>query len=139
VSFVVILGRLFVLQIIQHSDLQARALQQYLRHVTLRPERGRILDRHGRVLATSVAVPSVYVIPRDIEAPDQATTQLAAVLQQPYNTVHQQLTSKAPFVWLARQVTPEMLANLQALKVRGVYFVSETRRYYPKRHLAGQG
>jgi cell division protein FtsI (penicillin-binding protein 3) len=138
VSFVVILGRLFVVQIIQHSDLQARALQQYLRHVTLRPERGRILDRHGRVLATSVAVPSVYLIPRDIEAPDQATARLAAVLQQPYDTVHRQLTSKAPFVWLARQVTPERLANLQALKLRGVYFVNETRRYYPKRHLAGQ-
>jgi cell division protein FtsI/penicillin-binding protein 2 len=80
VSFVVILGRLFVVQIIKHSDLQARALQQYLRHVTLRPERGRILDRHGRVLATSVAVPSAYIIPRDIEAPDQATTRFAATL-----------------------------------------------------------
>ena len=37
VSFVVILGRLFVVQILEHHDLQARALQQYVRHVTLRP------------------------------------------------------------------------------------------------------
>ena len=73
-----------------------------------------------------------------MESLDQGVSQLAGVLQQPPDTVRQQLTSKAPFVWLARQVTPETLASLQGLKLRGVYFVNETRRYYPKRHLAGQ-
>jgi cell division protein FtsI/penicillin-binding protein 2 len=53
-SFLLILGRLYSVQVAQHTILQAQATRQYTFPVTLRPERGRILDRRGRVLATSV-------------------------------------------------------------------------------------
>jgi cell division protein FtsI (penicillin-binding protein 3) len=138
VSFLAILSRLYSVQIIRHAEFQTRALQQSIRHVTLRPERGRILDRHGRVLATSVLVPSIYVVPRHIENPDVAASQLARVLHRPLTTVRRQLTVKAPFVWLARQVSPPTVAQVRAMGLRGVHFLREPHRYYPKRHLAGQ-
>src|SRR5918911_1588615 len=103
-SFCAILVRLAIVQVFQHAYLRDLAERQHSRNITLHPERGRILDRHGRVLATSVPVPSVYAIPQDIDNVDAAAKQVAEALGQPLATVKHQLTSTAPFVWLARQL-----------------------------------
>ena len=137
-SFCAILIRLAIVQVFEHTYLHDLAARQYSRNITLHPERGRILDRHGRVLATSVPVPSVYALPQEIDNPDAVAKQVAEVLGQPLATVQHQLTSTAPFVWLARQLPPEVGERIQKLNLRGVQVLQETRRFYPKRHLAGQ-
>ncbi|MCZ6874920.1 MAG: penicillin-binding protein 2 [bacterium] len=136
--FVVIFGRLYGVQVLQHAELHQRASQQYLRYITLRPERGRIIDRQGHVLATSVLAPSIYVVPPEIEDPRIAALQLAAVLQQSSAEVYRRLVAKTQFAWLARHVSPDTRAEVQRLGIKGVHFRREPRRYYPKRHLAGQ-
>jgi cell division protein FtsI (penicillin-binding protein 3) len=136
--FCAIFIRLAMLQVFQHARLRDLAERQYSRQITLHPERGRILDRHGRVLATSVPVPSVYVIPQDIDDSDAAASKLAKVLGRPLATVQDQLSAVSTFVWLARQLPPEVGERVQKLNIRGVQVLQETRRFYPKRHLAGQ-
>ena len=137
-GFAAVFVRLYVVQVAQRTTLQTQAAQQHSRTVKLQPERGRVFDRRGRVLATSVFVPSVYVRPRELEHPQEAAQHLARILGQSAATIRQRVTERAPFVWLARQVPPEMADQVQALKLRGVDVVTEARRYYPKRHLAGQ-
>ena len=137
-SFCAIFIRLAIVQLLEHASLRDLATRQYSRNIILHPERGRILDRHGRVLATSVPVPSAYAIPQEIDNPDAAARQVAEVLGQPLSTVQHQLTSTAPFVWLARQLPPEVGERIQKLNLRGVQVLQETRRFYPKRHLASQ-
>src|SRR5262249_54703777 len=137
-SFCAIFIRLAIVQLLEHASLRDLAARQYSRNITLHPERGRILDRHGRVLATSVPVPSAYAIPQEIDKPDAVAKQVAEVLGQPLATVQHQLTSTAPFVWLGRQLPPEVGERLQKLNLRGVQVLQETRRFYPRRHLAGQ-
>ena len=95
-SFCAILIRLVIVQVFQHAYLRDLAARQYSRNITLNPARGRILDRHGRVLATSVPVPSVYALPQEIDHPDAVAKQVAAVLGESLATVHHQLTSAAP-------------------------------------------
>src|SRR5215471_10921034 len=137
-SFCAIFIRLAIVQLLEHASLHDLAARQYSRNITLHPERGRILDRHGRVLATSVPVPSAYAIPQEIDKPDAVAKQVAEVLGEPLSTVQHQLTSTAPFVWLGRQLPPEVGERLQKLNLRGVQVLQETRRFYPKRHLASQ-
>src|SRR5215831_7227000 len=137
-SFCAIFIRLAIVQLLEHASLRDLATRQYSRNIILHPERGRILDRLGRVLATSVPVPSAYAIPQDIDRPDAVARQVAEVLGQPLATVQHQLASSAPFVWLARQLPPEVGERLQKLNLRGVQVLQETRRFYPKRHLASQ-
>lgn len=136
--FCAIVMRLAMVQVLQHTFLRSEAERQYHRHITLHPERGRILDRHGRVLAMSVPVPSAFAIPKEIENPEAAARQVAEVLGQPVATVKHRLTSTAPFVWLDRQLSPEVGERLRKLDLRGVHTLQETQRFYPKRHLAGQ-
>lgn len=137
-SFAVIVVYLYSIQIVQHASFRELARQQYIRHITLRPERGRILDRQGGVLATSILVPSLYAAPDHIEHPAAAAAALAPVLERPVEQLRRYLSSKKSFVWLARQVTPEVAAKVQALELPGIHVQDEMRRYYPKRHLAGQ-
>src|SRR5437867_1804814 len=137
-SFCAILIRLAIVQVFEHTYLHDLAARQYSRQITLQPERGRILDRHGRVLATSVPVPSVYVIPQDIDDSGAVAPKLAEILGQPLATVENQLSAASTFVWLARQLPPEVGERVQKLNIRGVQVLQETRRFYPKRHLAGQ-
>ncbi|GIX48728.1 MAG: penicillin-binding protein [Candidatus Tectimicrobiota bacterium] len=137
-GFMAIAGRLYLTQIVQHESLRRLAARQYQQQLTLHPERGQIVDRQGRVLATSLPVPSVYAVPHEVANPDRVASQLAEVLQSPRARLHQQLQAQGPFVWLARQVTPEVEQRLRALALPGIHVLSERRRYYPYRHLAGQ-
>ena len=137
-GFLGILGRLYGLQVGGHAKWYERAARQYSQHATLQPERGEILDRHGRVLATSVAVPSVYAVPREIEQPEQMADALTMLLSTPDATLRRRLTSQASFVWLARQVSPSTATQLRERRLPGIDFLTEMRRYYPKHHLAGQ-
>jgi cell division protein FtsI (penicillin-binding protein 3) len=137
-SFAAIFSYLYSVQIIRHADFKARARRQYMRQLTLRPERGRILDRQGGVLASSISVPSLFAAPDQVEQPEAAAVALAEVLGQPSKQLRRQLTSNKSFVWLARQVAPEVAAKVRALALPGIHVQYEMRRYYPKRHLAGQ-
>ncbi len=137
-GFVGILGRLYMLQVGGHAQWQLRASRQYNHLATLQPERGRVFDREGRVLATSVAVPSVYAVPREIKQPERMMATLAPFLDTPNDTLRRRLTSRASFVWLARQVNPGSLTHLRERRLPGIDFLTEMRRYYPKHHLAGQ-
>ena len=78
------------------------------------------------------------MIPQDIDDSDAVAPKLAKVLGQPLATVENQLSAVATFVWLARQLPPEVGERVQKLNIRGVQVLQETRRFYPKRHLAGQ-
>ena len=137
-GFLVILGRLYGLQVGGHAKWYERAARQYNQLATLQPERGEIVDRHGRVLAMSVAVPSIYAMPREIEQPEQMADALTMLLNTPDTTLRRQLASQASFVWLARQVSPSTATQLRERQLSGIDFVTEMRRYYPKHQLAGQ-
>ena len=101
-GFLIIFGRLYIVQVIRHTTLHAQASRQYSLPVTLRPERGRIFDRHGRVLATSVMMPSVYANPREIDKSEEVAAHLGRILQRPLPEIRQKLTGKGAFVWLER-------------------------------------
>ena len=51
--FVVLIGRLFYIQVVQSDELQERALSQWTRDTSLSAARGSILDTTGVVLAQS--------------------------------------------------------------------------------------
>ena len=73
-------ARLVYLQIFKRADLLARAERQQMRTQTVPPKRGDILDRRGRILATSVDADSIYAVPTEITNGEDAVTKLCAAL-----------------------------------------------------------
>ncbi|MEN8161430.1 MAG: penicillin-binding protein 2, partial [Myxococcota bacterium] len=104
----------------------------------LAPARGTILDRGGRELAVTVPAPSLYAVPREIADPDGTARALARALGMPTEHVRKRLGRKAPFVFVARWLSPKQAAAVSKLELAGVGLVPEPRRAYPQGPLAGR-
>ncbi|MFQ5877897.1 MAG: penicillin-binding protein [Acidobacteriota bacterium] len=124
------------LQILKAPELIERARAQQEKAVVLHPHRGPILDRNGKELALSLAVDSVYADPSCLEDPERAAPKLARVLGMRTSDVRRRLDCDRHFVWLRRKITPDLRDRIERLGLRGVGFVRESRRFYPKRTLA---
>jgi cell division protein FtsI (penicillin-binding protein 3) len=137
---VAIEARLFYLQVVRHGDLTARAERQQLRTVETAANRGEILDRNGRVLAYSVDADSIYAVPTEIGDPDAAAASLCAALDRCTRRERQAIADRIrrgrAFAYVRRQVSPEESRRVGALKLDGVGFMKESRRFYPNKALA---
>ena len=133
-------ARLVYLQVIERADLQARADRQHLRTLTAPAKRGEIVDRNGHVLAYSVDADSVFADPSEIEHPDKVAQLVCAALDEcgprERQEMAQDLRRDSQFVYLARKVSPDEAQRVKALELKGVAFIKESRRYYPKKELA---
>ncbi|WP_243544094.1 penicillin-binding transpeptidase domain-containing protein [Pseudodesulfovibrio tunisiensis] len=119
--------------------LQKMASRQNLAAEFERGERGRILDRNGQMLATSVEAKSVYARPVEASASLQKSVAvLSRILHISPTRVRKKLSSKRPFIWIKRQVTDREALAVDKAKLPGVHLTSEFTRLYPNGHLAGQ-
>jgi cell division protein FtsL len=82
-AFAVLLGRAVHLQIWATDFYQAEGEKRFVHKEPLPASRGRILDRHGLVLATSVALPTVQVEARNFVADAPQRQALAKALGMP--------------------------------------------------------
>lgn len=130
------LSRAAHLAFFEKDFLNRRALQQHLQRTTVPPERGLIVDRHGRILATTVEAGDVYVRRREFNL--QHAPLLASVLGISPEALVERISTRAPFVWVARQVTPDQVERIRRLGLPGVGIEATRRRVYPLGTLAGQ-
>jgi len=131
--------RLYQLQVVNHLRYVHKAHQQQQRVVKLDPPRGTIYDAAGRELAVSVEVDSAYAVPAEIG--DRAATARAIAAACPgldARHLEKLLAEEREFVWVARKLDPPVAAALRRLRLAGIHFVQESKRYYPMRDLASQ-
>ncbi|QGY40118.1 PASTA domain-containing protein [Pseudodesulfovibrio cashew] len=126
------------LQLHEGDVLQAKAARQSHAAEEIRGERGRIFDRNGEMLATSVETKSVTANPFKIEGVDKAADALSRILKISRPSVYKRLKSKRRFVYIKRHVTDREAAAVAKAELPGVYLQSGFSRIYPNGHLAGQ-
>jgi cell division protein FtsI (penicillin-binding protein 3) len=129
--------RLVHLQIIERAELARRAERQQERLVKLEPKRGTIIDRLGRELAVSLDVESVYGVPTEVDNPRSVARALGRILRENPAELEKRLASDRRFVWLSRKVDPAKAAQVRGLDPRAIGLQTESRRFYPKKTLAG--
>lgn len=140
---VVLVGRLFFLQIIDKSDLQAKNLSQVQVDRKLQSPRGTIYDRNGRPLAMSVVTKSLYADPKMIkQSPSEIAELIAPYVTMSKEDIVKSLQEDTAFVWLDRMMEPEKSKAVAQLiedkNLEGLNFVEESKRYYPNGNLAAQ-
>jgi len=132
--------RLVYLQVFQHADLVARAERQQLRTIPAPSKRGDILDRRGRVLATSVDADSIYAVPTDIDQPAAAARRICRALgdcaPKEEQGLAERLGQHRAFAYVRRQVSPDQAKRVADLHLDGIDFVKESKRFYPNKELA---
>ena len=140
-SFCVLLGRALYIQVIGTDFYQRQGESRYARTLELPANRGRIIDRNGLILASSVPAPSVWAIPKDLEASKQQRRELAVLLGMSLAELDKRLADNPNFVWLRRQVDEGTATQVKKLALKGVHQVKEYKRKYPEgeatAHLVG--
>ncbi len=139
VTFVVLLVACFLtagmrlgyLQIERHGHYTELARKQQHRTITLNPPRGTLFDATGRELAVSAPADSIFADPQAIQDPAALAEALAPVLGLPQDVLRKKLTATNQFVWLARQVDEAVSEAVKELKLPGIHWREESRRFYP--------
>lgn len=130
-SLVGITTRLVFVQQVEAKKYSQMAVGQRMREVELPGERGIIYDRDGRELAINVDAYSVYATPYFIRNPTEVSRTLAPILGVDAAHLRSKLVQKSGFVYLARQVDKNKASRIKHLKITGIGFIKERRRYYP--------
>jgi cell division protein FtsI (penicillin-binding protein 3) len=130
-SFSVLLGRSFYLQILNTDFLQEKGESRYRRDLEVSASRGSIADRNGDVLAISTPMKSVWAIPSDARLTPPQAKQLAQLLEVDGKELSRKLASDKTFVYLQRQIPPDLADKVAVLKLPGIGQNKEYRRFYP--------
>jgi cell division protein FtsI (penicillin-binding protein 3) len=132
-SFAGLLGRAGYVQMVNADFFQKQGEKRYAHTLEVPASRGRILDRNGLLLASSVPAPSVWAIPKDFEASTEQRRQLLKLLGMDAKEFDARMASgSANFAWIKRQVDVDTWAQIKATGVKGLYESREYRRRYPE-------
>jgi cell division protein FtsI (penicillin-binding protein 3) len=124
--------RAFYLQVINNDFLQGKGDSRYRRDIEVSASRGKIVDRHGDMLAVSTPMQSIWAIPGDARTMmAEQKRQLAGLLEMGVRELDGKIAADKTFVYIRRQVSPETGARIAALKLPGIHQEKEYRRFYP--------
>ncbi len=129
--FGALIARSFYLQVLNEDFLQGKGESRYRRDLEISASRGRISDRNGDILAVSTPMKSVWAMPAEAKLAPEQIKQLGGLLEMDVKELVRRLGSDKSFVFLKRQMPPEMAERVAALKLPGIGQDKEYRRYYP--------
>ena len=135
---VAICGRLVYLQIFSYGKFVKQAGHQQQRAIPLAAPRGVIYDRSGHELAMSVLVDSAFAVPSEVKDLPTAVSLITRITGDDYNVVLADCRAHKTFCWVARKASDETIERINSLKLQGIHFQKEPKRFYPARDLAAQ-
>ena len=136
-AFLALVVRALWLQGMSTEFLQKQGASRYARTLELPATRGKITDRNGQVLASSVPVKAVWAIPEDVQdAPKEKLQALAKLLDMTDAELTKKLDSDRSFVYLKRQVEKDASDQIIKLGIAGIETRPEYKRFYPEGEVA---
>jgi cell division protein FtsI (penicillin-binding protein 3) len=134
VAFTALVVRALWIQGPGNAFYEAKAVKGTQRELEMSASRGKILDRNGQVIATSLEAKAVIAyndtVPKDLS--DEKIKQLANLLQMREVDVRKKLKDERNQVFLKRQVDPVIAQQIRKLEIPGIGLNNEFRRFYPE-------
>jgi len=132
-AFVGLAVRAAYVQVFENAFYKRQGEVRFARTLTLPANRGRILDRNGLILASSVPAPSVWANPEEIDRSPEGLRQLSKWLEMSPAELAKKLENEdKTFVWLRRQMDEHIVKEILALNIKGIYSLKEYKRLYPE-------
>lgn len=134
IIFLIIFFRIIYLQVFRNDELGTLAEALWQRNLPVTADRGRILDRNGKVLATNITTTTLYVVPNQILNKEDTAQKLANILEANYDDIYAHLTKKTSLEKVnpeGRQLNSDIADKINALNIDGLYLMKESKRYYP--------
>jgi len=132
-AFCALAARAAYIQVVGNEFFKRQGEVRFERTLELPANRGRVLDRNGMILASSVPAPSIWAIPEDVDMDRAQMQQLARLLEMPLAELQRKLANEdKQFVWIKRQLDADVAKKIAALNLKGIYPRKEYRREYPE-------
>lgn len=137
---VVIQARLVMLHTVSQPFLFEQGEQRTVRHETQPATRGSIVDRHGRPLAVSTPVVTLWLNPQQVDP--SRIGEIAKALNMSAKDLRQRVQAasnkRREFMYLQRQMPPEQAQQVLDLGIAGIYGDDAFRRFYPAAEVTAQ-
>ncbi len=133
-GFIVISIRLGYVQFVIGKELTDLAEDSWSRDIVFEPDRGDITDVHGEVLTENISAPSIVLIPRQIDTPEETATHLSDILDMSYEKAFEYVTQNEKSVEIhpeGRKISESQEKELRELQLEGVYLAKDSKRHYP--------
>ncbi len=138
-SFVLLVGRLFYLQLIKGEELKKRAFSQWTRERLVAPKRGSIVDRNGKILAMSITAETVVASLNQIKDKEWTAKVLSGILQMDYQKILNKLNTKGVSdIYITRNIDKEKADRIRKYALPGIYLTGGTKRVYPNGNFLAQ-
>ncbi len=155
--FMLVIARLYHVQVTRHDELFSRAKEQYTAVVKTQGKRGEIFDYNSNLLVGNIPCSTIIADPvetGDNEQCEKAAKILSAALGLPEKDIFKELTQKTRtkrlddgttreiprrYAFIAKEIplpeSEKLQEKLRDEKIKGIYFQETTKRYYPKNEL----
>lgn len=126
--------KVFYIQVFQYKKLNTLANDLWSRQLPITADRGLILDRNGKVLASNITTTSLYIVPNQVKDKEAVSKDLADILGVSYEEMYRHVSKKTSIERVhpeGRQLSFEIADKINSLNYDGVYLLKESKRYYP--------
>lgn len=133
IMIAIILKVLFI-EIFQYNKLNELANDLWSRNLPIIADRGLILDRNGKILASNITTTSLYLVPNQIKNKEEVAKELSKILDISYEEMFKHVNKKTSIERVhpeGRQLSFEIADQINSLNYDGVYLLKEAKRYYP--------
>lgn len=129
--FSAIFAKMFAVIVVEGESLQVKAVDQWLRDVPTDAPRGNILDKNGKILASTATRYNLYVRPSNTPDKEGVAKLLCEVFGYEYQSTLSKISKRTSEVTVATKVTKEQLNIVYASGLKGIYYSEDNFRYYP--------
>lgn len=131
---IAVILKVFYIQVFQYQKLNSLANDLWQRNLPITPDRGLILDRNGKVLASNITTTSLYLVPNQIKNKEEVAKTLSEILEVPYDEMYKHVSKKTSIERVhpeGRQLSFEIADKINSYNYDGIYLLKEAKRYYP--------
>jgi cell division protein FtsI (penicillin-binding protein 3) len=135
-GFFAVFFRLTDLMIFNHKIYAERAKSQQFKAEDIQVRRGNIYDRKGRAFAVNLELESLYCDPEEVEVDKDRLKRLSGILGMDAKVIQTKFNQDKRFMWVNRKLAPDTAGAIKKLNIKGIGFLPEAKRYYPRKELA---
>lgn len=133
IIFILIIIKVFYIQIIEYNKLNNLADDLWSRNLTIKADRGKILDRNGKIIVDNSTTLGLYLVPNQIINKEEVTQKLSEILKIDYNEMKKHVYKKTSIERVhpeGRNLSDEIANKIKELNYDGVYLLKESKRDY---------
>ena len=133
IVFILIIVRVFNIQVIEYKKLNTLAESLWSRNLPVQADRGKILDRNGKVIAGNVTTSSLILIPNQIKDKEAVARDISNILGTSYEDMYKHVSKKTSIERVhpeGRDLSYEVAEKINNLGYDGVYLLKESKRDY---------